>query len=344
MLIDFLTATLGRIQQMRQGMDRWPIAAGDSWAELRASVVAFDFETTGIDTNTAAIVQAAVVGAGGGEWQALAWPDNATGWPRVPEGAAKVHGITDRVLLTEGAGDAAALLRGFCDAVTACNTSGQPVSPMAFNGLHYDVPLLHTVEARVLTPRLSQYDPSRGELASLVRYDNTIDPFVVGSVMFRGSLKATNLQAMHTWAMGEAFGGAHDALEDVRATLRLFWWMVERFDAAPETRALANRAGWLRFQKACAEFCHEESWLFGPWFRLDVATGEVQWRMKRRAGDVLDPSEPRQRDDLLFAARKSRERNEHPGVAAVLAAAKRVERGATVTLADVAGAARELGL
>lgn len=159
-----------------------------AWFEGR--LAGFDLETTGVDVETDRIVTACVVQCGGKQpTQSFNWM--ADPGVEIPEGAAKVHGITTERARAEGR-PAAEVVEQVVAALTECVLAGQPVVAMnaAFDltmldreARRYGVQALTDVvgrDLRVVDPRVLDKHVSRRKgprtLSDLcVHYDVKLD-------------------------------------------------------------------------------------------------------------------------------------------------------------------------
>lgn len=170
-------------------------------------IACFDLETTGTDTATAEVVQAACVISRDGVDE----PDKALFRPRspIPAEATAVHGITDAMV-------ADAPRFGDCAASLADGLREADVL-LTFNGLGYDVPILERYLGRPLA-HPCHVDVYRLWLRAQAEEQRCSESRQVSASLFRGTLGAA-----FYWATGRELDGAHDALIDVRATLDVAW-------------------------------------------------------------------------------------------------------------------------
>jgi DNA polymerase III subunit epsilon len=177
-------------------------------------IVMFDFETTGVDSATCMPVSVAAVRFEQGIERASFYSLLRPGIP-IPEGAAKIHGITDEQVadapeLVDVAGE---LWRVAFDAV-----------PGGYNGETYDKPILHRFVSGTDCPL---FDPAQTWIDPLVMV-RAIDRYVAGS----GRHKLARTCAR--WGVPMAEGEAHNALGDVRALSRLLARLVENGKVRPD--------------------------------------------------------------------------------------------------------------
>jgi DNA polymerase-3 subunit epsilon len=164
----------------------------------------FDLETTGTDTATAEVVQAACVISRDGvdeSDKALFRPLWST---PIPAEATAVHGITDEMV-------ADAPIFGMCAESLADGLLEADVL-LTFNGLGYDVPILERYLGRPLA-HSCHVDVYRLWLRAQAQ-DWTNPAVGIPATLLRGSLGAA-----YYWCLGDVLTGAHDALNDVRATM-----------------------------------------------------------------------------------------------------------------------------
>ncbi|MBT2508863.1 3'-5' exonuclease [Streptomyces sp. ISL-98] len=205
-----------------------------TWHEGR--LCGFDLETSGVDVENDRIVTACVVQCGGGSpAQSASWLSDVGGM-EIPEGAAKVHGITTERARAEGR-PAAEVVTELIAALTQVVLSGVPVVVM---NASYDLTLLDREARRHgVTP-----------LVDAVGTDlRVIDPRVLDKHVSRrrGSRTLTALCQHY----GVRLDGAHSADADAVAACRVAW----RIGATrPELAALpleqlhAQQIAWAREQ------------------------------------------------------------------------------------------------
>ena len=204
----------------------------------------FDLETTGVDVETATVVQAAVVIADSLTTQGLAdaeQHDQLFAARDVPVGATQVHRITDRdperfdfpvrVIPDD------ALPFGQCAASMLTALTDDGVVAVSFNGCAYDIPIVArfaapslgcTREAASVRLRARHVDvmrlwwrvrgQARRTLWSVQQFNGYV---CLTSDMFAGSLTAA-----HGFFFGKPFDDAHDATVDCMATLRVLSAML----------------------------------------------------------------------------------------------------------------------
>jgi len=167
---------------------------------------AFDFETTTVDVPTTDVVQVAFVSHGvepSGETELRA-AKTLCYVPSIPIGATAIHGIK-----AEDVADR----KPFVDQVAAlCKMLARCDYVTTFNGLGFDVPILERFAA------LAGVDASFVRARHIDCYRlwkrvQSIDPI---AACYSGGLAGA-----HYWATQQTIDGAHDALNDCRATLRV---------------------------------------------------------------------------------------------------------------------------
>lgn len=166
---------------------------------MTKQIVAFDLETTGVDTQKDAIVQIGLVKFDSETFKEI----DSRSWYILPDNGAKMNigaiektGLTDEFIASNGLKindiwDEAVTFIGGCDILT-------------FNGNHFDVPMLYNELSRnglsfTFTGR-KFYDARKIELAR----------------------HKTSLMDTYHRYYNEDFENAHDALADVRATIKVF--------------------------------------------------------------------------------------------------------------------------
>jgi DNA polymerase III epsilon subunit-like protein len=207
--------------------------------------IAFDLETTGVDVETAEVVQAAAVEA------CLLQPYHSTTRPLVigeattqlfyaasiPEGATAVHGIRAEDVVDKPRFDACV------DSFTRSLIASDVVT-VSFNGCGYDIPIV----ARYV----SQFGVTRSEWETRlrarhidamrlwwrVRGEKLRMPWECGSQYGSGGcglsltadMFAGSLAAVHGFYTGSGFENAHDAGNDCRATLTVLGEMLSHVE------------------------------------------------------------------------------------------------------------------
>ncbi|MFG3349549.1 3'-5' exonuclease [Streptomyces sp. NPDC048018] len=172
-----------------------------SWHVSR--MCGFDLETTGVDVEADRIVTATVVQVGGGQ------PPAAADWLAdpgidIPEGAAKVHGITTERARAEGK-PAAEVVADVLAALGQVIAAGIPIVAM---NARYDLTLLDREAARHGLPPLPA--------------GPVIDPLVLDKQVDRYRRGKRNLTALCEHYQVE-LGAAHTSSADAIAACRVAW-------------------------------------------------------------------------------------------------------------------------
>jgi DNA polymerase-3 subunit epsilon len=170
-------------------------------------IVMFDFETTGVDTSSCMPVSVAAVRFEQGVERDAFYTLLRPGIP-IPEGAAKIHGITDEQVanaleLAAYAPDLERVARG--------------AVPGGYNGETFDKPILHRFVSGTDCPL---FDPAQAWIDPLIMV-RSIDKYAAGSGRHRLANACTR------WGVPMLDGEAHNALGDVRALGRLLARLVE---------------------------------------------------------------------------------------------------------------------
>lgn len=185
-----------------------------SWHHDR--LAAFDIESTGISPETDRIVTATVSVVGGG------LPTDSTSWladpgVEIPEGAARVHGITTEQARAEGR-PAQDVVREIIDTLAEQQAAGVPI--VAYNA-RYDLTMLDREARRHgLVPLIDR----PGDLL-------VVDPFVIDKQVDtyrKGRRKLTDICQIYNVVLSE--DDAHAADADAIAAARVAWRMGERFE------------------------------------------------------------------------------------------------------------------
>ena len=174
-------------------------------------LVAFDTETTGLDVQKDHIIQLSLVKVETEDWQVV----DQRNWYLLPEEeftipaeAEAVHHISKAFLLENGVS-----LRSVYDEFLAF-TDG--CNMLSYNGNGYDAPILYYNLARLgLTFAFEGRTWFDALLLERVHMAGKIDPAT-------GERYHCNLTASYTRYYGHPFEGAHNALDDVMATIEVF--------------------------------------------------------------------------------------------------------------------------
>lgn len=173
-------------------------------------LVAFDTETTGLDVQKEHIIQLSLIKFDTDTWATIDTRD----WYILPEGdfsipaeAEAVHHISKPFLLEHGVS-----LRSIYDELVAF-TDG--CNMLSYNGNGYDAPILH-------------YNLARLGLNFDFEHRTWFDALLLerihtaGMVDENGEKVRNNLTAAYTRYYGHPFEGAHNSLDDVKATIEVF--------------------------------------------------------------------------------------------------------------------------
>lgn len=241
-----------------------------TWYEGR--MAGFDLETTGVDVENDRIVTACAVQCGGGHpTQSATWM--ADPGIEIPEGAAKVHGITTERARAEGR-PAAEVVEQLVAALAECVLAGQPIVAM---NASFDLTILDREARR------HGVQP----LVDLVGKDlRVVDPRVLDKKVDtyrRGGRKLEDLCRTYDVRLD----GAHSADADAIAACRVAWRIATTKPAigrVPLDELHALQIEWARQQaESLAEYFRstpgKESWADGvrtewPFIPAQRAGGE----------------------------------------------------------------------
>ena len=223
-------------------------------------LAAFDTETTSPDPHTTRIVSAAFVVAG--------HPDADQQWLTdpgidIPDGAAKIHGITTERARTEGMDDADAY-RQIRDRIETHWAMGGIV---AVYNAGFDMTIMHAEGLRLGYPPLV--------------VGPVIDPFVVDRALDpyrRGSRKLVD--TLCVYFPDTDTGDAHAADWDARAAGRLAWKLLQHRNFADyDVDALmAAQAAWHRDRQDSYR-----QWLLGRGETERAETVSSEWPLQHKA-------------------------------------------------------------
>jgi len=134
----------------------------------------------------------------------------------IPEGASKVHGITTALAEQTGIPVGSALLI-FAALIDAADIL------VAFN-CEYD---RYIIEREDLLDSSAKIPTAWHKKAMLCAMKPMTEICQLPNPNYPGKFKWPKLQEAHVHLFKEPFDGAHDALADVRATARVFRWLVD---------------------------------------------------------------------------------------------------------------------
>jgi DNA polymerase-3 subunit epsilon len=215
------------------------VMTAQNWHNGR--LAAFDIESTGIDPQNDRIVTAAVSVVGGGE------PPVSSTWladpgVEIPEGAARVHGVTTEQARAEGR-PAAEVIAEILEVLAAEVERGVPI--VAFNA-RYDLTMLDREARRHGLVPLSE----RGHELYVV------DPLIIDKALDtyrKGKRTLTAVCQLYNVELSE--DDAHAADADAIAAARVAWRLGERFDELKIDLPTLhnNQVGWAAEQAASLE-------------------------------------------------------------------------------------------
>lgn len=211
----------------------------ENWHNGR--MAAFDIESTGVSPERDRIVTATVSVVGGGE------PAESTSWladpgVEIPDGAARVHGITTEQARAEGR-PAPEVVSEIVEALAEQIAAGTPI--VAFNA-RYDLTMLDREARRHNVTPLSE----RGAPLYVV------DPLIVDKELDKyrkGKRTLTAVCANYNVELSE--DDAHAADADAIAAARVAWRLGERYSelTVPLAELHALQVGWAAEQAASLE-------------------------------------------------------------------------------------------
>jgi DNA polymerase-3 subunit epsilon len=179
--------------------------------------LALDFESTGVDVARDRIVTATVLRIDGSEVIAHNWLVNP-GIP-IPDGAAKVHGITTEYAREHGQ-DASEAVPGIAGMLTQCWMSGMPL--VAMNAT-YDLTLLHHEMVRYCNDEgIGSIGPITGDTRPV------LDPRVLDKAVapYRKGGRRLDALCLH---YGVQLDNAHTSRDDALAACRVVYKIARRY-------------------------------------------------------------------------------------------------------------------
>jgi DNA polymerase-3 subunit epsilon len=185
-----------------------------SWSNDR--LAAFDIETTGVNPQNDRIVTAAVSVVGGGESaEDHAWLVNPG--VEIPEGAARVHGITTEMARADGVQPAAAVEQ-ITSLLASQILNGVPI--IAFNA-RFDLTALH---AEALRNEVQPLVDRIGGAENLL----VIDPLILDKQLDRYR-KGKRQLGVVCEVYGVQLDDAHTANADALAAARVAWKLAQKY-------------------------------------------------------------------------------------------------------------------
>lgn len=175
------------------------------------ALLGFDTETTGARPTEDRIVQVALVEQRQGTQRTRTWLADP-GIP-IPEGAARVHGITTERARAEGA-DRREVVEEVVDLLARAGSAGIPI--VIFNA-QFDLTLIEAEARRLSLP---------GVVERVGRIPVIIDPLVIDRTLDRYRRGKRNLEAMSLHYGVRGGEDLHDAAADVRQTLAVWEALV----------------------------------------------------------------------------------------------------------------------
>lgn len=142
------------------------------------------------------------------EYQSIVKPD---GWI-IPEGAAKIHGITTERAAEEG--------RPIVEVVAKYREMRKKASMRVAHNISYDSMMMKREE---LLQELPVMEEAEAKYCTMMAGTNIAK---IPHPLRRG-VKWPTLVELHTHFFGEAFEGAHDAMADVKACIKCFFKIQE---------------------------------------------------------------------------------------------------------------------
>lgn len=206
-----------------------------SWLSL--PMIAFDLETTGVDTENDRIVSAAAITINGAQTTASKWLVNPG--IEIPEAATAVHGITNEQAQTEGRAPDQAIGE-IVNLLASSLEAGVPVVTM--NGV-FDLTMLDRESRRHGVPTLEDQLDAVSPVIDVRVLDKRVDRYR------KGGRKLADLCKTY----GVKHDGAHDSCEDALAAARVLWKIAQRYPEIGQ-RNLAElheaQVGWYAEQLA----------------------------------------------------------------------------------------------
>jgi len=157
------------------------------------------------------------------EWCRLIKPPNGVAYP-IPSEATAIHGITDQMCVEQGVSLHVAL-ELFCFWATGAKA-------IVAHNLDFDRPVLgcemHRTKIKPVFPLDKEGKEARPMNVCTMKATMELVGIPLGWYIKDQPYKWPNLQQLHTKLFDVGFEGAHDAMEDVRATVRCYQELIKR--------------------------------------------------------------------------------------------------------------------
>jgi DNA polymerase-3 subunit epsilon len=226
--------------------------------EITKPIIFFDLETTGVEINTARIVQIACIkiNADGSkeEKEILINPTIP-----IPKDASEVHGITDEMV--KDAPKFFNIAKSLFSFFEGCDIAG-------YNSDSYDLPLLCEEFGRCNI----EFPTWEVNLIDVLKYERLLNP--------------NNLASVYKRYTGKELDGAHNAMNDVRATFEILMCQLEgKQEQTPEQIDLYCQGERKRYDIGGKTYIDKEGnvrWSFGKNMHKLVLDdlGYYQWVLK----------------------------------------------------------------
>ena len=254
-------------------------------------LVCFDTETTGLDVQKEHIIQLSLIKLDTENWETIDTRD----WYILPEGtftipaeAEAVHHISKAFLEEHGVS-----LRSVYDELVAF-TKGCDI--LSYNGNGYDAPILHYNLKRLGLD--FDFDGRTWYDACLLERIHT-----EGKTDENGERLRNNLTAAYTRYYGHPFEGAHNSLDDVRATIAVFkaqiaehgweWAQRDEFGFISFDRWLVKRGSYFYLTQGAHKGESIESMLRIDRSYLEWIVDKCQWTDEQTKGIILSYLSPK---------------------------------------------------
>ena len=228
-------------------------------------VCVFDLETTGVDTQQDRIVQVGIVHNVDGSKSMPAYETLVNPGMPIPEGAAKVHGITDDMV--EDARAFPEVADEVLEYLSGKNAEGDKLPIVCgYNAVGYDAPLLNAELAR----------HGREERLNLWAI---LDPMIFVNWHHRGFRSRKLEQVANHY--GYELLNAHSAIADVKATVAIVRGMVNKGLIPPKIEDA------LRLQSTFKRFIDAEFQAFSFCLYRDRKEGFLRMGFGKNCGKAL---------------------------------------------------------
>lgn len=246
-------------------------------------ILAFDTETTGVDTETDRIVSAAAIRMHNGTADTTVWL--ADPGIEIPTAATEIHGISTEQARAEGQ-PATDVVIGIIAALSAAVEAG---TPLVGHNIVYDLTILDRETRRHLGLDLHTALGGAPYVIDTMVLDRVAVPYRRRVSEEQGARQLITVAQVYGLGWDEA--AAHGAAYDALMAGRIAWHIGTIAHQVPHARPdWVRRTHPQRFQRLAGHTLPELHAHQVTWARLDAASYELWLRNPAKAGEKHDPA------------------------------------------------------